>query len=145
MTALRTVLPWLLAALLVAGVASTFAPWFRSGDSRRTSYETVTSATRLDLVEGPAADVTRATWPFVPFVASLAVLALLLEKPRVAAVLSSAVGIALFALALVVHRARDHAAWGATAAFVLGPALVAVSTLLLTTVTASPGGERART
>lgn len=125
-------LPWVLAALLTASVASTFGPWVRTGAAQRTSYEAVRSAARLDLVEGTGAELARVLWPFVPFLACLAVLAIVLERPRLGAVLGGFVGLALVTFAVLVSRVPDLADWGVTAGLLLGGSVLATSTLLLT-------------
>ncbi|MCB0976339.1 MAG: hypothetical protein KDB02_02660 [Acidimicrobiales bacterium] len=129
----RIALPWVIAALVAVAVGSTFAPWFRSGDVTRTSYETIRTAARLDLLDGSAATVARFGWSFVPLMGCLAVLALLLEHRRVGALFAAIVGAASVALAAVVSRAPDNVEWGATVSIVAGLALLVASVLLLST------------
>ena len=142
MVTLRSNLPWVLVLLLALAMAVTFAPWLRTGDARRSSHQTVRSAARLELVEGAPADLVRTSWPFVPLVACLGALALLLDRPTLGAALALVVGLALVALAIVVARAPDHADWGATGGLVVGPAVVVTSILLVSIV--RPGGDRER-
>lgn len=125
-------LPWILGALLAVAVASTFGPWIRTGAARRSSYEAVRSAARLDVVEGSGADLVRVLWPFVPFVACLALLALVLDLVRTGAALSAVVGLAVVTFAVLVSRVPDLADWGVTAGLVSGAALLAGSLLVLT-------------
>jgi hypothetical protein len=131
-------LPWVIVALLTAGVASTFAPWVRTGAARRTSYEAVRSAARLDLVEGTGAELFRVLWPFVPLVACLAILAIVLERPRLGALLGGFVGLALVTFAVLVSRVPDLGDWGVTAGLLLGGSVVATSIPLLTVRPGAP-------
>ncbi|HEX2576170.1 MAG TPA: hypothetical protein VHK88_07455 [Aquihabitans sp.] len=116
--------PLAMAALAAAAVAVSFAPWLRTGDARRTSHEVVRAADRLGVLDaGPQAAVSVA-WAFLPLVAVFAVLALVLERRRLAGALASIVGALAVALALVLENARRSADWGATAGLAIGSALV---------------------
>lgn len=113
-----------LAGLLATSVAVTFAPWLRTGAARRSSHEVVRAADRLEvLAPGPQAVVSVA-WAFLPLVACLAALALVLDRPRLAAALAALVGSAVVALALVIKNAPRSADWGVSAGLASGAALV---------------------
>lgn len=125
----RRGVPVLIGALLVATVAATFAPWVRSGESRRDSYEVARTAATLDVVDGAAATAARRAWPFVPLVSCLAGLAFVLDRDRLGTVLATVVGVLVVGFAIAVSNAPRHVAWGATAGLVLGAALLAVAVL----------------
>jgi hypothetical protein len=121
-----------LGALLVVSVAATFAPWLRSGEARRSSYEVVRTADRLDLL-GPSAErVGRIVWATLPLAAAVGLLALVRERRMLAGAAGAWVALAVGSLALALTRvpevADDGVAIAAMAA--AGLALVAGATLI---------------
>lgn len=108
-------------------VAVTFAPWLRTGSARRTSYEVALAADRLQvLAPGPQAAVSVA-WAFLPLVAALASLAVMLDRRRLAAGLAAVVGLLEVALAALINNAPRSADWGAQAGLATGSTLVVVA------------------
>lgn len=130
--------PVVVLVLLATSVATTFAPWLRTGAARRTSHQVVRAADRLDvLAPGPQAAVSVA-WAFLPLVACLAALALVLDRPRLGASLAAAVGLVEVALALVVTNAPRSADWGVTAGLAAGVALVIAAAVTTRTGRSTP-------
>ncbi len=133
-----SVAPWAVAALTVAAVAVTFAPWLRTGAARRTSHEVVRAADRLQVLDpGPQAAVSVA-WSFLPLVACLAALAVVLGRPRLGAGLAAFVGVLEVALAIVIKNAPRSADWGATAGLAIGSALVVAAAATVCTTRSAP-------
>lgn len=118
-----------LVVLLALVVASTFAPWLRTGSAERTSYEAARSAVNLDLVDGVVARLARTVWPFVPLLAALAALALVAGLPRLAAAGAVVVAVLVGAFALVVAASPRHRAWGCPLGLGLSVALVPTAAL----------------
>jgi hypothetical protein len=73
------------------------------------------------------------SWSFLPLVGTLALLALVLDLRRAAAVLAAVLGLAETALALLVLRSPDLRAWGTVAGLFLGLALLGAATALWAT------------
>lgn len=113
-----------LGAALVGAVAASFAPWLQTGEARRSSYQVVQAAARLDVVSGPAEAVVRVVWALLPLTAALGLLALARRRRRVAAGLALAVGVVEVGLALLVKEAPSMADWGVSAALVVGTIVV---------------------
>lgn len=81
-----------LAAVVAVGVGSAFLPWAASGRAERNSFELVSLAEQLDLLPR-GTHVLAVLWPALPLLASVAVAATVLSRPRLAgtaAVLSGA-------------------------------------------------------
>lgn len=128
----RTILDVVLAVLLLGSIASTFAPWLRSGESRRSSYEVVRTADRLELLGPVARSVGRFAWATLPLAASLALLALARERRAVAGALALWVAAVEGLLAASLRRVPQVADWGVAVALALtvGLAVVGVLTLI---------------
>lgn len=105
---------------LVAVIAVTFAPWLRSGASRRDSHELVRTAERLGVFEGPAATAVRVSWALLPLVAALGVLALVQGWRCSGFAAAVTVGVVVLVVGLGLQAAGDLADWGTTAAIVVG-------------------------
>ncbi|QXC63130.1 hypothetical protein KSP35_10290 [Aquihabitans sp. G128] len=123
-TAPRTAVLVVLVVLMALAVASTFAPWLRSGSSERTSYQVVQAAVRLEVLDPTPQAVASAVWAFVPLVAVAALFAAVRGRVRPAAALAGGVGVVVAAFAAVVRSAPEASAWGATAGLASGLALV---------------------
>lgn len=134
------VAPKALIASCVAAVAVTFAPWVHTGAAQRTSYQVVRAADRLQVLADGPQTVVSVAWAFLPFVAALAVVAVVAERRRLAAGLAVLVGVTELALALAVKIAPRSADWGTTAGSVLGSVLIAVA--LATAITARSTHDR---
>lgn len=111
-------------ATVVLVVATTFAPWLRSGAAVRDSYGVVRAADRLGVVDGWARTVLAWTWPFVPFAAALALLALVVGRDRPAAALAVVVGVVVGVAALQVVRSPQPTGWGTVTGLALAPVLI---------------------
>lgn len=133
-TRFAVVAPTALGAAAVAAVAVTFAPWLHTGAAHRTSYQMVRAADRLEVLSAGPQTAVSVAWAFLPFVAALAVVAVLVERRRIAAALAVLVGVTETFLALAVKIAPRSADWGTTAGLVLGSVLVVVA--LATAITA---------
>lgn len=120
-------LDYLLGGALALAVADTFAPWLRSGSSQRTSYQVVRAAKELELLGGRWESVIRAVWSFMPFLAAVALVAVVLGRTRPGAGLAVVVGAMEAVLALVVMKSPRSADWGARAGLAVGLALVAIA------------------
>jgi len=83
--------PMLANAAVFAGaigvVASTFMPWLQSGQERRTSYELVSVARRIQEAPTEAIRVATFWWPAVPLLVVASVVAVLWGKARLGALL----------------------------------------------------------
>lgn len=128
----RTALDLVLGVLLVGAIASTFAPWLRSGDARRSSYEVVRTAERLELLGPVARRVGRVAWSTLPLVASLALLALARERRGIAGALALWVAAVEGLLAASLREVPQVADWGVAVSLLLtvGLAVVGVTTLI---------------
>ncbi len=115
---------WALGVTVALVAASTFAPWLRSGAAVRDSYGVVRAADRLGVVDGWGRTVLVWTWPFVPFAAALALLALVGGWDRSAAALAATVGIAVGVAALQVVRSPQPPGWGTVTGLALAPILI---------------------
>lgn len=116
-----------LAVVAAGAVAVTFAPWLRTGTATRTSHEVVRAADRLAVLSSGSQAVVSVAWSFLPLVAALAVLALVLDRSLLAACLAATVGLVEVLLALAINDAPRSAEWGTPAGLALGSALVAVA------------------
>ena len=114
-------------ALLALAVAVTFGPWLRTGTAHRTSYQVVQSADRLEVLGGGPEVWLRAAWSFLPFVAVVAVLAVLTQRRRVAAALAVVVGLVEAIFGGLVTRSPRSADWGASGGLAFGSVLVVVA------------------
>ncbi len=132
------VAPGALVVLAVAAVAVTFAPWLRTGAARRTSHQVVQAADRLEVLEPGAQAAVSVGWAFLPLVAALAVLAVLLDRPRLGAALAALVGLAVISLAVIINNAPRSADWGAPAGLAIGSALVAAALATACTSRSAP-------
>lgn len=121
----------LLGVLLLAAVAATFTPWLRSGDARRSSYEVVRSADRLELLGPVARRAGRVVWATLPLAAALGLLALVRERRMLAGALALWVAAACGSLAAALRRAPEAADWGTGVAVVVAVALGIVGALTL--------------
>jgi hypothetical protein len=128
-----SVTPVLTGVLVVLAMIVSFGPWVRSGAALRSSYAATRSATNLDLLHGTWAKAMGRSWSFLPLVGTLALLALVLDLRRAAAVLAAVLGLAETALALLVLRSPDLRAWGTVAGLFLGLALLGAATALWAT------------
>ncbi len=96
--------PVLAKAAVCAGafgvVASTFMPWLQSGQERRSSYELVSVARRIQEVPTAVIRVATFWWPAVPLLAVASVVVVLWGKARLGALLGllGAVYVGAFAL-----------------------------------------------
>ena len=130
--------PWALSVMAAVAVAVTFAPWLRTGAARRTSYQVVRAADRLQVLPpGPQAVITVA-WAFLPLVAVLAAVAALWGRRRIGAALALLVGAGQVGLAVAVKFAPRAADWGTTAGLVAGSALVVVALVTAITSRSTP-------
>jgi len=114
----------LLVGLLIASVAATFAPWSRSGEARRSSYDVVRAADRLEVIGPTARRVGRVVWATLPVAAALALLAMARERRSLAAGIAGYVGVVQGSLALALDHAPDAADWGGAVALVLAASLI---------------------
>jgi hypothetical protein len=101
-------------------VAATFAPWLRSGDAHRSSYEVIRAAEDLDLLDGWLQPVAAAAWYFVPLLGALVLLAAVLGRPILAAVLLGVTGASVSLLALGLTSGPLSTDWGSVAGMVGG-------------------------
>lgn len=129
---------WAFGATVVLVAASTFAPWLRSGAAVRDSYAVVRAADRLGVVDGWARTVLVWSWPFVPFAAALALLALVGRRDRPAAALAAVVGIAVGVAALQVVRSPHPVGWGTVTGLASAPVLI----ILAVTTVRAPRSNR---
>lgn len=107
-------------ASLVATVAVTFAPWLRSGEARRDSYELVRAADRLGVFEGATAVAVRVSWALLPLIAALGLLALVRGWRRTGYAAAATVGLVVLLVGFGLQAAGDLADWGTTAAIIVG-------------------------
>jgi len=120
-----------LGVLLVAAVATTFAPWLRSGESRRSSYEVVRTVDRLELAGPVARRAGRVVWATLPLVAALALLALARHRRAIAAGLALWVATAEGLLAGGLRSAPESADGAVGVALALAAALGIVGVITL--------------
>lgn len=113
-----------LAVLVIASVAVSFAPWLQTGTARRTSYQVVRAADRLQVLDPGIQAVVSVLWAFLPLLAVASIAALIAERTLLAAALAAAIGLMQVALASAVKIAPRSADWGTDAGFVAGLALV---------------------
>jgi hypothetical protein len=128
----RTVLDGALALLLVAAVAVTFTPWLRTGSARRSSYEVVRAAERLEVLDPTAARVGRVVWATLPLAAASGVLLLVVERRRAASIAGLWVAAVVGSLSFALTRAPEVADDGVVVAAMVagGLAVVAFASLL---------------
>lgn len=133
-----------LAAGLGAVVASTFAPWGRSGEARRSSHELVRAADRLEVLGPPAQSVASVAWAVLPLVAALIVLALVRHRRLAAGIgaLVLAVPVALVALAFTRHL--PGADWGVLASLLSSTTLAGTAIVVIASARRSGTHERIR-
>jgi len=108
------------AVAMLAVVAVTFAPWLRSGEVRRDSYELVRTADHLGIFEGATATAVRVGWAFLPLVAALGLFALARGRRRVGHLAAVTVGGIVLVVGFGLQAAGEQADWGAKAAMVIG-------------------------
>jgi hypothetical protein len=109
-----------LGGLAMVCAAVTFGPWLRSGASRRSSYEVVRAAQDLGLLHGWVQPTAAAAWYFVPLVAAIALLAVALDRPVLAAGLLAVIGAAVSVLAVKLTLGPLSTDWGTSAGLVGG-------------------------
>lgn len=125
----RTAVHVALGILLVLAVATTFAPWLRTGAARRTGHEVVRAAERLEVASPAASSALLVAWSLLPLVAALALLALVRDRLRLAALGGLVVAAVEVTSGLAVQRAPRAADWGATAGILAGTVLAVVALL----------------
>jgi hypothetical protein len=103
---------------LVVVVIASFLPWMRSGAHHRSSYSLVAVARRIHVIDNAALSALARLWPLAPMLAAGAVLALIRERPRTAALLGATVSVATIFLVIAVKTAPVAAEGGATTALV---------------------------
>lgn len=106
-------------AVGVAGLAA-LVPWHRSGTVERSGVAIVRSAERLGLIDDGVPAAVVATWRVLPVVAALAVLALSVDRPSLAAGLASVGGVVAVAVGAVVLDAPGARAAGPLVSVVAG-------------------------
>lgn len=131
-----------LAAGLVALVASTFAPWGRSGTVRRSSHQLVRSAERLEVLGPTAERVATVGWALLPFVAALALLALARHRRSAAAWTALVLSVGVGAVAAAFATQLPGADWGPLASLLCSLTLAAIATTVITTARRSSNHER---
>ncbi|MBV9950955.1 MAG: hypothetical protein JO291_03325 [Acidimicrobiia bacterium] len=104
-----------LGGLAALCVAATFAPWVDSGAATRSSYEVVRAAQDLGVLGGWLQPAAAAAWYFVPLVGALSVLALVLDRPVLGAVLLAVTGAAIALLAVKLMSGPLSTDWGTPA------------------------------
>lgn len=114
--------PLLLAMAALA--ASGFLPWLSSGQRDRNGFELIDAARSLDTLDSTIQRGFALSMYLVPLAAALCWLAVLLERPRTAAVLAVATGLLTFLMALSIERAPFPSLVGARVT--LGAAVVAI-------------------
>ncbi len=124
-------LSWALAALLVVAVLTTFAPWLRTGEARRSAHGVVRAADRLEVLEPGPRVASRVAWATLPLVASSALLALALDRRGLAAALALWVALIEGTLAYALTQVPEVADGGARTSLAVAAMLVAVSAAVL--------------
>lgn len=114
----------------VAGLATvvlaSFAPWLRSGERTRSSYDLVQVVDRIDVLDGGSLRWLPTAWVCVPLLAAIAIACFVGGAPRWAAGLSAVVGGFALVVGWAVLEAPFCPEWGSRAA-VGGGALVVIS------------------
>lgn len=107
------------AATVLFGV---FAPWLRSGSSRRSSFDLLDLAERLGFADDGVFALAVRLWPLVPLVVVGSVVAFWSRRDAFAAGLALLGSCYVAAVAAAVWLTPDatlvHAEWGVTASFV---------------------------
>lgn len=117
----------------VAVIASAFAPWGRSGEAVRSSFELIAAADRIDLLEPPWS-ILAVTWYVLPMLAGAACVAAATARTLVVAVLASTIGALSMTGCAVLYQSPLGPEVGAPLAGVAG-GLAVVSGLLLGAMT----------
>lgn len=73
--------------------AAGFLPWVRTGQRERTSFELISSARSLGVLDSGLERTLALAWYLVPLAATLAWLATLLHRERIGAALAVAAGV----------------------------------------------------
>jgi hypothetical protein len=108
-------------------------PWGRSGQTSRTSYELISVAARLDVLDGGWARLAP-LWLLVPVLTGASWLALSISRSRTAATLAASVGLQTLAAATLTERSPLAAEAGVAVGRWAGlVALAAAAVHLLTT------------
>ena len=111
-------------AVSALAVAALFAPWLRTGSATRNSFQVVQAADHLDVLPGGPQTLLSVVWAFVPLLAVLGVLALIVNRAWAAAGLLVGVGFLEAIFGVVVMNAPRSADWGAKAGLAVGLTLV---------------------
>lgn len=132
MRAQRTgVAGWTPAVAAVGAAVFLLAPWAGSGRVDRSTLDLLTTASALDVWEGPGEILAVGTWYLVPVLGAAALVAAGWHRPGFSAACALPIG-PLMALAwLAVVRSPFEARWGAVAGTVSGLAASASAGLLL--------------
>lgn len=88
----------------LAGAASTFLPWVKSGRVARNGMDVARSAKRLGLLDDTAGSAIAAAWFLVPLVAALALTAWALGRDRIVMTAAAYCGVVIAAASQAVSR-----------------------------------------
>ena len=129
-------------AALAAIVLASFAPWLRSGERTRSSYDLVKVIDRIELLGGGSLRWLPAVWVCVPLLAAVALACFVAGAPRWAASVGAVVGGFALVVGWAVLEAPLRAEWGSRVA-VGGGALVLISgTAVIATATSQERNPR---
>jgi hypothetical protein len=116
---------------LVGVVAAAFLPWFASGRVERNSFDTVRSAERLGIAEARWQELLLDAWYLLPLLGALALAAVVLHRPALAAGFALAVGSIAVVVGLVVVVAPVSSRSGPIVAIGMGALTVSGAIWLL--------------
>lgn len=119
---------------LAAIVVGSFAPWLRSGDRTRSSYQLFEVAERLGFLgEGPLRWLPR-IWVCVPLLAATAFALSVVDRHRAAGVVGIVVGVYVVVVSVGVFRSPLRAEWGCGLGAVGGAATIISASAILASV-----------
>jgi hypothetical protein len=97
---------------LATVVLASFAPWLRSGERSRTSYELFEVVDRLGLLGDGALRLLPRMWVGVPFLAAIALALFFCRSPKLAAAVTAVVGGFSVVVGWAVQDVPLTAEWG---------------------------------